>query len=166
MNNSTTSKTGLFLMELIIAILFFSVSSAICVQLFVQSHLTSKDSVELNHAVEWCQNVAEAFYGCDGNTEDMMSLFTNSYIGNPSEAGNTFYLNFNEDFVPTPVQLEKSSYIPSDHAYKVSANIYDMNGFTHCKITAYPYVFNSNQVEEAIYQLTVHIPAGKGDSHE
>lgn len=164
MNNSTSSKTGLFLMELIIAILFFSVSGAICVQLFVQSHITSKNSVELNHGAEWCQNVAEAFYGCDGNAEAMMALFENSYIGNLAEAGNTFYLNFNEDFKSTPEQREKSSYIPSDHAYKLSVNIYEEDRMLYCHIKAYSY--GTDGETEDIYELTVQIPAGKEAPHE
>ena len=32
------SRSGLFLLELIIAILFFAVTSAVCVNLFVQAH--------------------------------------------------------------------------------------------------------------------------------
>ena len=66
MNTNTSSRSGLFLMELIISILFFSLASAVCVKLFVSSHTISKDSVELNHSLEWCQNVAEAFYGSNG----------------------------------------------------------------------------------------------------
>lgn len=163
MNNSS-SKTGLFLMELIIAVLFFAISGAICVRLFVQSHLISKDSVELNYGVEWCQNVAEAFYGCEGNAEEMMLLFENSYIGNAAEAGATFYLNFDEDFNPTPEEREKSFYVSSDHAYKVSVNIYEESRLLHCNIIAY-----SNDADgstEDIYELTVQIPAPKEISHE
>lgn len=164
MNKNASSKTGLFLMELIIAILFFAVSGAICVQLFVQSHLISKDSVELNHAVEWCQNVAEAFYGCEGNPEEMMKLFDNSYIGNAAEVENTFYLNFNKNFMPTPEEREKSSYIPSDHAYKLSVNIFEENRLLNCHITAYSHEADGATVD--IYELTVQIPARKEASHE
>lgn len=164
MNRNTTSKTGLFLMELIIAILFFAVSGAICVQLFLQSHLISKDSVELNHAVEWCQNVAESFYGCEGNPEEMMQLFDNSYIGNAAETENTFYLNFNEDFIPTPEEREKSLYTPSDHAYKLSVNIFEESRLLNCHITAYSHGADGATVD--IYELTVRIPARKESSHE
>lgn len=166
MNNSTSSKTGLFLMELIIAILFFSVSGAICVQLFVQSHMTSKNSVELNHAVEWCQNVAESFYGCDGDPKEMIKLFENSYIDHSAEPENTFYLNFNEDFQPTPVVWEKSSYTPSDHAYRVSVSVYEEDRLVKCNITACAYTYGSDSITEPIYGLTVQIPAGKEDSYE
>ena len=52
-------SSSLFLMELILAILFFSVASAVCVQIFVKSHLLSQKSRALNEAVNLCTNVAE-----------------------------------------------------------------------------------------------------------
>lgn len=44
-------SSSLFLLELIIAILFFSIASAVCVQVFVKSHLLSKEASQINHAV-------------------------------------------------------------------------------------------------------------------
>lgn len=52
-------SSSLFLMELIISILFFSVFSAVCVQFFVKSHLLSNDANALNHAVNECACTAE-----------------------------------------------------------------------------------------------------------
>lgn len=52
-------SSSLFLMELILAILFFSIASAVCVQFFVKSHLLCKRTQELNHAVNSCTSVAE-----------------------------------------------------------------------------------------------------------
>lgn len=52
-------SSSLFLMELILAILFFSVASAVCVQIFVKSHLLSQKAGALNEAVNLCTNVAE-----------------------------------------------------------------------------------------------------------
>lgn len=166
MNKSVSSKTGLFLLELIIAILFFSVSGAICVQLFVQSHITSRNSVELSRAVEWCQNVAEAFYGCDGNVKEMMMLFENSYKDLPAsetvpETCDTFYLNFNKDFEPTPTFPERSFFNPYDHAYKVTVTIYHADEFIHCDITA-----DSAYQKEPVYTLALLLPEQKEDAHE
>lgn len=53
--------SGLFLMELILAILFFSLASAACVQIFVKAHLVSVESQALNHAVNECVSAAETF---------------------------------------------------------------------------------------------------------
>ncbi len=52
-------SSSLFLMELILAILFFSITSAVCVQFFVKSHLLSKESKTLSQAVSECSGIAE-----------------------------------------------------------------------------------------------------------
>lgn len=54
------NSSGLFLLELILAILFFSVASAVCVQIFVKSHLLSKDARVLNFAVNEVSGAAES----------------------------------------------------------------------------------------------------------
>lgn len=75
--NSNARKTGLFLMELIIAILFFSLAAAICVQLFVKSHTISERSIALNHSILLTQNTAEIFYATNGDPVEMASLLGN-----------------------------------------------------------------------------------------
>lgn len=67
------SKSALILMELIIAILFFSLSSSVCIQLFVKSHLLSKQTTDENHAIIQAQNLAESFLASDGDM--MITLF-------------------------------------------------------------------------------------------
>lgn len=57
---SRARSSSLFLMELILAIFFFSAASAVCVQFFVKSHLLSRDSNALNQAVNKCAGIAEA----------------------------------------------------------------------------------------------------------
>ena len=56
MNNS--SKSSLFLIELILAIFFFIIAMAVCLQLFVKAHTLSNDTISMNHAVLWTQNLA------------------------------------------------------------------------------------------------------------
>ena len=72
--NNNARKTGLFLMELIIAILFFSLAAVICIQLFVKSHMISERSIALNHSILLAQNTAEIFYATNGDPEKMASL--------------------------------------------------------------------------------------------
>lgn len=57
----SSSKSGLFLIELIIAIVFFAVASAICIQLFVKAHLISARSGDLSAANAIVQSEAEYF---------------------------------------------------------------------------------------------------------
>ena len=54
-----TSRSGLFLLELMIVILFFAVTSAVCVNLFVQAHLTRTAGAELTAATREVQSAAE-----------------------------------------------------------------------------------------------------------
>ena len=75
MQTKNSSKSGIFLMELILSILFFSIAAAVCVKLFVTSHQLSDQSVNLNHAVAMAESIAEAFYGCNGNAGELESLF-------------------------------------------------------------------------------------------
>ncbi len=71
---SRARSSSLFLIELILAILFFSVASAVCVQLFVKSHLLSTDSNALNHAVNECANVAEIIASASGADDALDKL--------------------------------------------------------------------------------------------
>ena len=69
------SKSSLFLMELIIALLFFSLASTVCIQLFVKSYTLSQETTDLNYAINSAQNMAEAFIGCNGDLSFIASLF-------------------------------------------------------------------------------------------
>lgn len=51
--------SSLFLLELILAILFFSVASALCIQIFTKAHLMSQDARDLNFAVNEVSSMAE-----------------------------------------------------------------------------------------------------------
>lgn len=70
---SRARSSSLFLMELILAIFFFSAASAVCVQFFVKSHLLSRDSNALNHAVNICAGIAETV-SCADSIQDAAGL--------------------------------------------------------------------------------------------
>ena len=67
-------------MEMIIAILFFSLASAVCIQLFARSHLLSTQTVNQNHAVIQAQNLAESYLSLEGNVAAMQDLFSPSEL--------------------------------------------------------------------------------------
>lgn len=69
------SRTSLVLMELIITILLFSISSAVCVKLFVQAHIITNKTEELNHAVEKSQSFAEIFRAANGNIDSLFAIY-------------------------------------------------------------------------------------------
>ncbi len=86
------SKSSLFLMELIIALLFFSLASTVCIRLFVNAHSLSAQTVDQNYAVNYAQNMAEAFMGCDGNLQTLQTLLSDSLL---SEDGRSLSLEQN-----------------------------------------------------------------------
>lgn len=73
--NRSKSKSSLFLMEMIVTLLFFSIASAICVQLFAQSHILSRQADELNMAVSVSQSFIEVMRGTDGSMDAIAEQF-------------------------------------------------------------------------------------------
>lgn len=68
------SRSSLFLMELILSILFFSLASAVCIQLFAKSHTLSSETINQNNAIVQAQNLAEAWLAAEGSTEEVPML--------------------------------------------------------------------------------------------
>lgn len=73
-HNNTSS---LFLLELILAVLFFSVASALCIQIFTKAHLMSQDARDLNFAVNEVSSMAEQMP--DDSLQDAASYYDSSY---------------------------------------------------------------------------------------
>jgi len=62
-----TSKSGLFLFELIIVIFLFTLSSAICINIFAKAFIYSTDSENLTESSLKVMAVAETFKDGDGD---------------------------------------------------------------------------------------------------
>lgn len=73
-HNNTSS---LFLLELILAVLFFSVASALCIQIFTKAHLMSQDARDLNFAVNEVSSMAEQMP--DDSLQDAADYYDSSY---------------------------------------------------------------------------------------
>lgn len=71
---ATSSRSGLFLIELIAAIGLFALASAVCVQLFAQAHLISEESRNLSQAMLRAQSAAECFKAAAGDLEHAFAL--------------------------------------------------------------------------------------------
>ena len=61
MNRTPARRSTLFLLECIIAILFFIITTTICVSLFAKSHMISKSSEDLTMAVHITSSYIEEF---------------------------------------------------------------------------------------------------------
>lgn len=73
-HNNTSS---LFLLELILAVLFFSVASALCIQIFTKAHLMSQDARDLNFAINEVSSMAEQMP--DDSLQDAAAYYDSSY---------------------------------------------------------------------------------------
>ncbi|MDD2972234.1 MAG: hypothetical protein PHE02_08925 [Lachnospiraceae bacterium] len=93
MNTRTTSKSALFLMELILAIFFFSLASAVCIQLFVKAHILGNDTTNKSRSVMWAQNIAESYLGNDGDL-NATAVTLDATLDSP----NSFSLYFDKDW--------------------------------------------------------------------
>ena len=89
MNQQPTRRSSLFLMELIIAILFFSLAATVCVRFFVKSYTLEQESQKLNHAVNAATSVAEIFR----NQEQPFSLLAEEYPYG-EQAENAYYIYY------------------------------------------------------------------------
>ena len=65
MRSSSNRRVFLFLMEIVIAILFFAVSGAVCLRTFAKSRTLSSNASDLNFAASNIQNVAELLKASD-----------------------------------------------------------------------------------------------------
>ena len=94
------TRSGLFAIELLIAVGIFSLCAAICVGLFVRSEIMSQDSADLDRAVTEARSAAECFKAAGGDLEETARL-TGGEL-----AQDVLHLRYDENFelVLTPVQ--------------------------------------------------------------
>ena len=78
MERTPAKRSSLFLLELMIAILFFCLASAVCVQIFVKAHTTSRGTQELNTALEKVSGYTELFLA-DALAEDTEVFYDASW---------------------------------------------------------------------------------------
>ena len=95
------ANSGLFLLEMILVILFFSLTAAVYVRLFATAFQTGDASRNLTQAVMISQNLAEAFYANGGDEAAMRSLFPDAHVSGDTagdEYASGFLLSYDEDW--------------------------------------------------------------------
>lgn len=109
------ARSSLFLLELIVAICFFSITAAICTRVFAAAHLQSIHTQDLNQAIAHTQSAAEAFRSTDGTLEALATLFpdeailtdiTCTTLDSPAEGSST------EDSIPAMLLLYDADWNP------------------------------------------------------
>lgn len=77
MKRTSNSRSSLFLIELIIAILFFSLVSAVCLKAFTRSHILNQDARDLNAALTRVESTAELLRA--GEQTDSQVFYSSSW---------------------------------------------------------------------------------------
>ncbi len=95
MKRKPAGRSELLLIEIIIAILFFSIASAICLQIFVKSHTLGEDTGALNMAVTQTSSAAAVLNRPQATLADFEPLFPDAEIS--ADAADIYY---NKDFIP------------------------------------------------------------------
>ena len=90
------TKSGLFAIELLIAVGVFSLCAAICVGLFVRSEIISQDSADLNQAVTAARSASECFKAAGGDLQRTAEL-TGGEVSN-----GVLFLEFDGDWQKLP----------------------------------------------------------------
>lgn len=75
MRRISARRPNLFLMELIAAILFFALCSAVCIQIFAGSRQKAAETADLNQAVALAQSMADVIRTGDAAPSDQTLYF-------------------------------------------------------------------------------------------
>lgn len=148
-----SSKSSLFLLELIISILFFAIASAACIQLFAKAHLLDVKTGEQNQAIIWSQNLVELWKAGSGDLQTVYDYLADDYVFSDGavtldESGETLSLTFDESW----------NLITGNITYRIvfkSTNEPDENGLINGEITFYkdmenPEIFYSLPLQQHI----------------
>lgn len=142
--NRSSSKSSLFLIELLIIIAFFSVASVVCVRLFVRSNAISLDSRDLNRAVTLAQSAAEGFKAVDGDGEEVARLIDGSV-----QSGGAVVAYYDRNWQPVDA--------PTDRGYSLRVQISREGQLALADIE----VLKQADTPEEIYSLqTKHLVTG------
>ncbi len=74
--NRHSSRTSLFLIELMFSIFFFLLVVTVCLQLFTHAFTLSRKAKETTQALIWSQNLAEPFLGNMGDFSILKTLYS------------------------------------------------------------------------------------------
>ena len=137
MKRKPAKRSSLFLMELIIAILFFCLASAVCVRFFVKSHLMERDTTALNNAANYASSVAEIFR----SSEDLPACLKVQFPKGASRQEGDYMIYFNHDW---------NTCSEDDAAYSLNLSYKQADNFLLGRI-----VVSDSQESEEIYSLEV-----------
>jgi hypothetical protein len=117
MGKQNASRTGLFLIELILSIFFFIIAAAVVLQLFVNSHFISQKTISINNALLYSQNMSEVFLSGNGNFDNVKDLYSGQLVEVSGAPDNLVLLLFDKNWVPVN-SFDNADYsIVADYSY-------------------------------------------------
>lgn len=140
------TRSSLFLIELIISILFFSVGSAVCIQAFAQARLMSRAAEDLSFASARVSGAASVIRYTDGTLESVQK-----YLPSAAQIDGGYQICYDRD--QQPCAEEEAAYILSIHT--------EQEG-----IRTDAHLVMSDEDGETIYELSLRYPAPSRQSKE
>lgn len=134
MNQYRHSKSSLFLMEIILNILFFSILVTFCLQIFFKGYQLSKGTSELHHAVTACTSITEICQGTDYPEETLSSVYPESM-----SLDHTILIYYDKDFLACSKQ---------DAVYRAYVD------FAQDELSSFHITFSDMSTSETIYELS------------
>ena len=105
MQTANNTRSSLFLIELIIDILFFSLGSAVCIQAVVKAHSDRMDARALSFASSTVSSAASVVKYTDGELDSVQAYFPGAFLDSDSAIA----VCYDGDF--TPCAPEDAAYI-------------------------------------------------------
>ena len=120
------TRSGLFAIELLIAVEVFSLCAAICVGLFVRSEVMSQDSADLNRAVAEARSAAECFKAVGGDLEKTAELTGGQIIGDT-----TLFISYDQSWHKLDAGAES--------AFDITLTLRPEDGYTGASLSVQRY---------------------------
>lgn len=153
MHKRLSSRTGLFLLELIISILFFCVASAVCIQLFVASHTTDRKSRNLTKAVKCCEDFAEVFTAAYGNVAAIQDFMAPTVIQE-----DIFSYYYDKNWSPCTGTVAEYVMIADFGQKPIESSQVVIGNMNTCHIAMYEcYYYNKDPDCEPIYEFDLSV---------
>lgn len=138
MNKKGNSRASLFLIELILAILFFSLGSAICIRVFAHAAMISKSAADLSFASSQVSSAASVIRFADDPAGDAESYFHGARA--QEDSFSVFY------------DADRTLCGEEDAVYKMEVSYSVSNGF------GTGYIFMTGSEGEILYDLELTYP--------
>lgn len=146
------NRSSLFLIEVIIAVFFFTITAVICIRIFVKSHIISNNSTIVTNGYIEAENMASVFFNSGANV-DLITTYYSEYALILSQEGNytgTILICYDNDFNPIAHPADNIDNTIESSAYELvlvqslnnaadefaDCSSYEKNGYA-CSATIY-----------------------------